>query len=293
MSARPPYDLLVAAEPANAIAKLIPIGAATIGGVTVQTTDARDIYAFLEVGKDFSSWIKVQIVRTRLVENRDYTCSPSRVSSPSGTKHTIGYHLTLDAGKHVAMMSETEKGFEVREYFIECERRALAPASIDPLASLPPEQRALIAVMVDNANIKARQDEQANALADQAAVQVQQGAALTHVEQRVVDLAETMLVRTRPVGSESITHIRPRAAKMFGLPERIVEYVVRQSPMSIKPACMVRNEREEAEGGSFAVYWVKDINAVLRRFVGECEMVTACMATHPYIEGRFKLAPGG
>ena len=121
--------------------------------------------------------------------------------------------------------------------------------------------------------------------------QLAQGEQIDRVEQRVDELADTMVVRTRPAGSESITHMRPRAAKMFGLPERIVEHVVRQSPLQIKPACMVKNDHEDAEGGSYAVYWVKDVNAVLRRFTAECQMVTPSFATHPYVEGRFKLTP--
>ncbi len=105
---------------------LILIASRDIGGVACQTVNARDLHAFLEIGKDFSSWVKSQIVRARLVDGRDYTCAPARVSSASGAKHVINYYLTLDAGKQVAMMSETSKGFEVRDYFLECERRALA-----------------------------------------------------------------------------------------------------------------------------------------------------------------------
>lgn len=139
MSARPSRKLPDRIEPATAIAKLIPVGTSNIANVIVQTTSARDLHVFLKVNKDFSAWIKAQIGRARLVEGRDYICSPLRVSSSSGTKHSIEYHLTLEAGKHVAMLSETEKGFEVREYFIECERRALSglalPNFADPAAA--------------------------------------------------------------------------------------------------------------------------------------------------------------
>lgn len=122
MSARPSRKLPDRIEPATAIAKLIPVGTSNIGDAIVQTTSARDLHVFLKVGKDFSTWAKAQIARARLVEGRDFVSSPSRGSSG---QHIVEYHLTLEAGKHVAMLSETEKGFEVREYFIECERRAL------------------------------------------------------------------------------------------------------------------------------------------------------------------------
>jgi phage anti-repressor protein len=114
-----------------------------MNGETIQTVNARDIHAFLEVGKDFSTWVKAQIERARLVENRDYLVVPQKGEQQfQGVKDRIDYFLTLEAGKHFAMMSNTDKGFEVREYFIECERRAksasvaLNPANMSRLQLL-------------------------------------------------------------------------------------------------------------------------------------------------------------
>ena len=60
----------------------------------------------------------------RLIEGRDYL-SHNFVENPSsGGRPRTDYHLTLEAAKHIGMMSGTDKGFEVRDYFIECERRA-------------------------------------------------------------------------------------------------------------------------------------------------------------------------
>lgn len=51
---------------------------------------ARDLHAFLRVGKDFSTWIKVQIARARFLEHQDFEVLPlkgaalaSNTSSPS------------------------------------------------------------------------------------------------------------------------------------------------------------------------------------------------------------------
>lgn len=154
-------------------------------------------------------------------------------------------------------------------------RRTGAYSVVDPLASLPPEQRALVGVMIDNAAIKK--------------IQVEQGAAIVRIEQRVAEAEQTQLVHERPTNSESIMHIRARINKAYGLSDKIVDEVMRQSPYALKPACMVRHKREEAKGASYAVFWIKDVNAVFRRFVSECEMVTATQANHPLIAGRFKL----
>jgi anti-repressor protein len=95
-----------------------------IGADQVQTVNARDLHAFLEIGKDFSTWMKAQIERARLQQGRDFEVFTQKGENLSGGRPATEYCLTLDAGKHIAMMSGTDKGFEVREYFIQCERRA-------------------------------------------------------------------------------------------------------------------------------------------------------------------------
>jgi len=104
----------------------LPVSPRMMGGAKANAVNARDLHAFLEVGKDFSNWIKVQIERARLVEHRDFEVF-ALLGENSGGRPRTEYALTLDAGKHIAMMSGTDRGFEVREYFIECERRAQGP----------------------------------------------------------------------------------------------------------------------------------------------------------------------
>jgi len=60
------------------------------------------------VGKDFSNWIKKQIERARLVEGRDFiaiTGSPKRANGEFNPKPSVDYYLTIEAAKHIAMMS--------------------------------------------------------------------------------------------------------------------------------------------------------------------------------------------
>lgn len=154
-------------------------------------------------------------------------------------------------------------------------RRTGSYAVADPLANLPPEQRALVALMLDNASIKQ--------------VQAEQGAAIAQIQQQVTENAQAQLMLVRPANAESIVHIRGRINELYGLPARIIDTVLRQSLYAPKPAGMVKNTREEAKGSSYAVYWTKDISALFARFVGECTMETATQATHPLISGRFKL----
>lgn len=106
-----------------------------IGAHPVQTVNAREVHANLEVGKDFSNWVKAQIKRARLVENKDFVTVAQK--GVGGKFDSIDYHLTIEAAKHIGMLSGTDRGFEVREYFLECERKSKAPSL--PVALTPAE----------------------------------------------------------------------------------------------------------------------------------------------------------
>lgn len=95
-----------------------------VGDELINTCDGREIHAELGVARDYTTWAKAQIKRARLAENRDYLLTQEGEQLPSGTKWKSVYHFTLDAAKHISMMSGTDRGHEVREYFIACERAA-------------------------------------------------------------------------------------------------------------------------------------------------------------------------
>ena len=89
-----------------------------------QAVNARHLYAWLDVKKDFSDWIKVQLVRCDLAENEDFEVFPQKGVNPKGGRPSLDYALSLNAAKEISMMSQTEKGKQARRYFIECERMA-------------------------------------------------------------------------------------------------------------------------------------------------------------------------
>ena len=116
---------------------LIPTGSAKISGQEILTVNARDLHQFLEVGRDYTNWIKDRITEYDFKENDDFVCSPDLASKKGrGGHNRIDYHITLDMGKELAMVERTEKGRAVRKYFIECERRAKESARTLP----PPDQ---------------------------------------------------------------------------------------------------------------------------------------------------------
>lgn len=109
---------------------LIQISQTNINNELTQTVNARELHTFLGVGKDFSNWIKDQVTRARLVENRDFVKVAEKGELSKTGQVKVEYYLTIDAGKSIGMMSATDKGFEIRDYFLECERvakQALTP----------------------------------------------------------------------------------------------------------------------------------------------------------------------
>jgi len=113
------------------VSEVVPVSNRRIGGSEIQTVDARLLHALLEVGKDFSTWIKDRIEQYGFVENHDFLAaqelsSPKSGSSMARPQRTIAYYLSLDMAKELAMVERNAKGRQARQYFIECERRAKA-----------------------------------------------------------------------------------------------------------------------------------------------------------------------
>ncbi|HIE8337037.1 TPA: antA/AntB antirepressor family protein [Salmonella enterica] len=105
--------------------QLIPVFNGTINNESVLLCDARDLHAFLEVGKDFSTWIRTRITEYGFVENQDFILLPKNGEQKIGRggHNRKDYHLALDTAKELAMVERNEQGRQVRRYFIECEKK--------------------------------------------------------------------------------------------------------------------------------------------------------------------------
>ncbi len=118
---------------------LIPLRQRFIAGISHRTVSARTLHEFLEVGRDFSNWIRARIKQYGFEENRDFiVCSPKRGSkkrgdkvfaktgeNPKGGRPSREYYLTLDMAKELCMVERTDKGRQARRYFIDCERQLI------------------------------------------------------------------------------------------------------------------------------------------------------------------------
>ena len=108
---------------------LIPVFNTTIGNTAQQAVDARVLHSFMQIKRDFTTWIKARIRKYGFVENQDFVVvenlsSPDLVSAKSRSQVMTDYHLALDMAKELSMVENNDKGREARRIFIECERKA-------------------------------------------------------------------------------------------------------------------------------------------------------------------------
>ncbi len=103
---------------------------------------ARQLHQTLEVKKRFSAWFEQNI--KGFVEGYDFTGVPGGTPVKGGngnTQYLDDYALTLDTAKHLAMMSKTDKGQEVRAYFIQIEKDYNSPEKIMARALLMADKK--------------------------------------------------------------------------------------------------------------------------------------------------------
>ena len=96
----------------------------TLGDEQQLGVNARDMHAALEVKTDFSDWIKRRIKQCKFEENYDFVVFLKKEENLFGGRPTTEYIISLDMAKHLGMMEKSDKGHEIRKYFIEQEKIA-------------------------------------------------------------------------------------------------------------------------------------------------------------------------
>lgn len=103
--------------------ELIKIEETVISSEKVNTVNARELYSFLEVKSEFNHWIKDRLAAGRFALDKDYLIIAKKNDNSQKGRPPKEYYITLDAAKHIAMLERNDRGFEVRNYFIECEKK--------------------------------------------------------------------------------------------------------------------------------------------------------------------------
>ncbi|OBX79248.1 P22AR C-terminal domain-containing protein [Haemophilus aegyptius] len=115
---------------------LISVFNGSIQNQPVQLCNARELHSFLGVGFDFSNWIKNRINEYGFIQDEDYFIITERTNGRPRKE----YHITLDMGKELGMVERNERGRQIRQYFIRCERTLKALLQPQQLALPEPEK---------------------------------------------------------------------------------------------------------------------------------------------------------
>lgn len=102
-----------------------------------KVVSARELYKVLELSDgQFSRWAKTNVIENPYaIENEDWVGFDIDVEGNS----TKDYAIVLPFAKKIAMMSKTEVGNRVRDYFLECEQKAKTNAIQLPNFNNPAE----------------------------------------------------------------------------------------------------------------------------------------------------------
>ena len=92
---------------------------------------ARELHEFLEVGRDFTTWIKGRIEKYDFAESVDFTIMESfHQNGGKGGRPEKDYIITIDMAKELSMVENNEKGKQARKYFIQIEKAWNSPEMI-------------------------------------------------------------------------------------------------------------------------------------------------------------------
>lgn len=144
--------------------ELITLHNVNFDGTEQQTVNARELHAFLEVGKDFSNWIKDRIEKYGFIEDLDFVKidSPKLANQRGGDRRSIEYHISLSMAKELCMVERNEKGKQARLYFIECEKIAKEKSQPIAIPQTLPEALRLAADLAEK-NQKLLEEQKINA----------------------------------------------------------------------------------------------------------------------------------
>lgn len=93
------------------------------------TVSARDLHEALGINKRFSAWFESN--SQGFVENEDFTSVLTGTVVNNGAQRELqDYKMSVDMAKHICLMSRTEKGKQIRQYFLDLEKAWNTPEQV-------------------------------------------------------------------------------------------------------------------------------------------------------------------
>lgn len=117
------------------------------------TVSARDLYEALEVKTQFKDWFP-RMCEYGFEDGKDFC---SFLSESTGGRPSQDAQITVDMAKEIAMLQRTEKGKEVRKYFIQVEKEWNSPERVMARA-LTIANKTIETLKIENSEMKPKAD---------------------------------------------------------------------------------------------------------------------------------------
>ena len=91
------------------------------------SVSGRELHKFLNVKRDFITWVEQRIEKYEFESGIDYAISEDLRSPETGNAKArpqtrLNYYISLEMAKELAIVENNDKGREARKYFISCEK---------------------------------------------------------------------------------------------------------------------------------------------------------------------------
>lgn len=117
------------------------------------TVSARDLHEALEVKTQFKDWFP-RMCEYGFEDGKDFC---SFLSESTGGRPSQDAQITVDMAKEIAMLQRTEKGKEVRKYFIQVEKEWNSPERVMARA-LTIANKTIETLKIENSEMKPKAD---------------------------------------------------------------------------------------------------------------------------------------
>lgn len=102
---------------------------------------ARQLHEALDVKTRYNDWFN-RMTEYGFIENQDYLAiTQKRVTAQGNSTNQVDHIIKLDMAKEIAMIQRTERGKQVRQYFIQVEKDFNSPEKIMARALLMADQK--------------------------------------------------------------------------------------------------------------------------------------------------------
>lgn len=117
------------------------------------TVSARELHKALEVNTDFNHWF-TRMCEYGFEDGKDFA---TFLSESTGGRPSQDAQITVDMAKEIAMLQRTEKGKEVRKYFIQVENEWNSPERVMARA-LTIANKTIETLKIENTELKPKAD---------------------------------------------------------------------------------------------------------------------------------------